>query len=243
MRRSEEVEGMIVNKVDAARSLPPPPPPTSKKLQNALVIGFLIVVVIVSAAVLFYLAFGNKGGSSSNGNTNPTPSATVTLPPGTVPPSTLPSGTPPPTLTPSSQQFDIDTVQSLQFTATLKAPGMAGQEMYTYTWSSKNIDKSSMMMRIDGRFFETQAFFDKIYIVNGAQQKAWLFEMGEWTDISDSFSTQWSTWNATWQSYREHFATWDGLGDLDYTLPNGDIVQIHDISVNPNLSDTLFQHS
>ena len=136
----------------------------------------------------------------------------------------------------------MDAAQSLQFTVTCKAPGVGGQEIYTYTWSTKNIGAPSMMIRIEGRFFQTQAFFNKTYIINGAQQEAWLFEHSEWTDLSDEFSQQWSTWDATWQGYWANLQLWDGLGDIVYTMQNGNTVHIYNISVNPNLPNSLFQH-
>ena len=82
-----------------------------------------------------------------------------------------------------------------------------------------------------------------VYIVNGALQQAWMESGGQWTDLSSAFTSEWSSWDSTFTGYQNNLANWSGVGDWTYTSPNGDSVRIHDISVNPSLSDSLFQHS
>lgn len=252
--RREKMAKTIPNGIDNLP--PPPPPPTSKNPHKTLIVTLLIVLVIVSAAILAYLAIGKPGTLSTNDNTNTSPSPSGTLPTNTLstrtpsptsslstaPPSTLTTTTPPGSASPTTQPTNIEKAQSLQFTVTYTTVGMAGQEMYTYTFSMKNIGSANMMMRIEGRFFETQAFFNKTYILNEAPQKAWVYELGQWTDVSDQFSVQWTTWNNTWQGYREKLLAWNGLDDLYYNVPSGDIVHIYDVLVNPDLTTSLFQH-
>jgi hypothetical protein len=112
------------------------------------------------------------------------------------------------------------------------------QVSFAYTFYAKNIGTSNMMMRVEGNVAGQEA----IYIVNGAQQKAWLFTGGHWVDLSDEFSEQWDTWDQTWQVYRENIVDWVGSGDITYANPGGLTVRIYDIQANPSLPDSLFQH-
>jgi hypothetical protein len=114
---------------------------------------------------------------------------------------------------------------------------VAGESM-DYTYSVKNAGTSSMMMRI-----EMQSAGDSFtYIINGALQKAWIYSGGEWTDFSEMYQTYWETWNSAWQGYHDSLLGWTGAGDWTYTTPNGDTIRIYDISINPSLPDSLFQH-
>ena len=83
---------------------------------------------------------------------------------------------------------------------------------------------------------------DFIYIINGALEKVWAYSDGEWIELSEFFPTYWDTWNSAWQGYRTNLLDWTGYGDWTYTTPNGDSVRIYNISINPSLSDSLFQH-
>jgi len=79
-----------------------------------------------------------------------------------------------------------------------------------------------------------------IYIVNGAQQKAWMYSSNQWIDLSDGFASQWSTWSSTWEGYLKDLTNWSG-GDFTYTSPvSGDTVKIYDVQINPQLPDSLF---
>ncbi len=44
------------------------------------------------------------------------------------------------------------------------------------------------------------------------------------------------------KDYQTSLADWNGLNDWSYTA-NGETVTIHNISVNPSLSDSLFEHT
>jgi hypothetical protein len=124
---------------------------------------------------------------------------------------------------------------SLQFSVDVTSAGVSHSSIYM----AKNVGTSSMMIRVE----ITTSEGNYIYIVNGAQQKAWGYAGGEWTDLSDTFSDQWSSWNSTWTGYESNLLNWSGSGDYRYTAPNGDSVRVYDISVNPSLADSLFEHS
>jgi hypothetical protein len=125
---------------------------------------------------------------------------------------------------------------SLQFSISVTQGGVS---QGTYKYMAKNIGTSSMMIRVE----ITSADGDLIYIVNGAQQKAWGYSGGEWIDLSDTFSDQWDAWNSTWAGYKESLFDWTGTGDWTYTDPDGNSVRVYDIAVNPSLADSLFEHS
>ena len=94
------------------------------------------------------------------------------------------------------------------------------------------------MMRI-----EMQASGESfIYIINGAQEKVWIYSGDEWIDFSQAYPDYWETWNSAWQGYHDSLLDWTGVGDWTYTTPNGDSVRIYDITINPSLPDSLFQH-
>ena len=103
----------------------------------------------------------------------------------------------------------------------------------------KNAQTSDLMMRIEMQ--TTDENF--IYIINGAQEKVWAYSSGQWMELSEGFPTYWETWNSAWQGYKNNLLDWTGIGDWTYTTPNGDSVRIYNISINPQLSDSLFQHS
>jgi hypothetical protein len=125
---------------------------------------------------------------------------------------------------------------SLQFSADVTAGGT----LTTYTYSAKNIGTSNAMLRIEWTGTEGNT----IYIINGAQKQAWLYENGQWNNLSDYFTTYWTQWNSTFTGFKSNLIHWSGSGDYTYTDPNnGDTIRIYNISVNPSLADSLFEHS
>lgn len=131
---------------------------------------------------------------------------------------------------------DVAGASSLQFSADVTAGGVKT----TYTYSAKNIGTSNAMLRIEW----TSSGADNIYIINGAQKQAWIYGDGVWTNYSDFYSEYWSDWNSTFTGIRNSFAShWSG-SDYTYTDPStGDTVRIYNVSVNPSLADSLFEHS
>lgn len=76
---------------------------------------------------------------------------------------------------------------SLQFSVSVTHKGVTRG---TYTYMAKNAGTSSMMMRIEST---TSSGENITYIVNEAQQKALVHSDGQWQDLSDAFTTQWTT--------------------------------------------------
>jgi uncharacterized protein (UPF0333 family) len=133
--------------------------------------------------------------------------------------------------TPTPTAPDVGGATSLQFKVEVTSEGTS----YTNTYMAKNIGSSNMMIRIE--IGDTM-----VYILNGADQKAWTYMDGTWTDISSTFSTEWNSWNTTVSGYQDSLENWTGTGEYTYTEA-GTTIRIFDISVNPTLADSLFQHS
>ena len=138
------------------------------------------------------------------------------------------------TPTPTATAPDVGGASSLQFSVEVTSE----DTVYTNTYMAKNIGTSDMMMRIE----MSSTDGDIIYIVNGAEQKVWMGMGGEWTDMSSSFSDEWDSWSTTVSGYQDELVDWTGTGEWTYT-EDGTTVRIYDISVNPTLEDSLFQHS
>ncbi len=116
----------------------------------------------------------------------------------------------------------------------------AVQMVNDYTFSVKNTGTTTMMMRIEGIISNQSA----LYIINGAQQKAWNYSNGKWTDLSPAFSAQYDLWSETWREYCDNLSAWLGTDEYSYTdPPTGNNIRLYSITVNPELSDSLFQHS
>ena len=126
---------------------------------------------------------------------------------------------------------DISGASSLQFHVSLTGENYSSD----YTLQAKNIGTSNLMMRIDGTFVGQ----DLIYIVNGVQQKVWIYEGGTWVDLSSSYSTYWSQWSQAFAGYQTDLSGWTGGS---WTSSDGSVT-INDVQVNPSLSDSLFEHS
>jgi hypothetical protein len=203
-------------------NLPPPPPSSTSRGSRKTLIAVIVIVVIVAVIVGVYFATRGGGGGPSP-STTPTPTSSA-------------AATPTPTATASSSAGgNVAGASSLQYTVDVTGGSSAG----TYKFMAKNIGTSNMMVRVE----ITSSSGNIIEIINGAQQKAWLYANGAWTDLSTSFSSEWSSWSSTLTGYKNNLASWPGYGDWTYTNPDGSTVRIHDITVNPSLADSLFSHS
>jgi hypothetical protein len=198
------------------------PPPTSKRSRKTL-IAVIVIILIVALAVGVYLA---TRGTSTNPSTTPTPTPSS-------------GATPTPTATSSGTGANVAGASSLQFTETIT--NSSGAVQGTYTYSAKNIGTSNMMIRIE--ISNVPSSDNMVFIVNGALQQAWLETGGQWTDMSSAFTSNWNSWKSTFVGVQNNLTSWTGAGDYTYADPQGDSVRISNISVNPSLADSLFQHS
>jgi hypothetical protein len=134
--------------------------------------------------------------------------------------------------TPTPTPAGIEGASSLQYSVEITGGASAG----SYVFYAKNIGTDDMMIRVECPLGE----MDFVYIVNGAEQKAWKDEGAGWEDLSDTFSTEWDLWQPTFQAYTDNLATWTE-GEWTYTDAEGAEVRIYDITVNPSLEDSLFE--
>ena len=217
----------IINTILAMASPPPPPPSQSKRSRKPL-IAVLIIILIVALIIGIYLATGGIGT-----NTSVTPTATPNSG-ATATPSSGATSTP----TSSGTGVNVAGASSLQFTVSIT--NSSGGAMTSYTYSAKNAGTTNMMIRVE--FTDPNGGGSFAYIVNGAQQKAWMQTGGQWIDLTSSFANEFDSWDSTFKSYQTSLADWNGLGDWSYTV-NGETIRIHDIRVNPSLPDSMFEHS
>jgi cytoskeletal protein RodZ len=208
-----------------------PPPPEKRSRKKGLIALIVIAIVVVAAAVGAYAVLNN--GSNNNNNSTPTPTPTHTTGASSTPSSSTSST--PTSSTPSSN--GVATASSLQFSIDVTSGGV---KQFTYTYMAKNAGTNNLMLRIETT---DSSGTTSIYIVNGVLQKAWTYDGTEWTDISSTYSMQYNTWDASFVGYQNSLTSWAGAGGYTYTAPNGDSVRYYDIAVNPNLSDSLFEHT
>jgi hypothetical protein len=211
-----------------------------KSAISMLIAAIVIIIVVVAAAGAGYYL------TSQNPAATPAPSASPTASPTQTPAATsspetseTPLVTQSPALSPtpgSSQPLNVAGATSLRYSVSLTE---AGVFQGSYTFQGKNAETSNFKMRID---FTDKSGDQSTYIVNGADHKAWIFESGQWQDVSVAYDAQFSSWNNLWQGYTNSLLSWNGIGDYSYT--QGDAtVKIYDVSVNPVLADSLFQHT
>ena len=196
-----------------------------KKGMSKNIIVLIIVAVLAVSVIAVYLAM--SGGPSDGAATDTTNNGGTT--------DTTNDGGTTDTTNNGGTTVDVSGASSLQFKVTMDP---ADGDSIDYTYSVKNAGTSSLMMRI-----EMQASGESfIYIINGAQAKVWMYSGDQWMDFSEMYPTYWETWNSAWQGYHDSLLDWTGVGDWTYTTPNGDTVRIHNITINPSLADSLFEH-
>jgi hypothetical protein len=210
-----------INAIDSSSSSTP----TQKKSRKTLWIILLAVILIVIIAVGAFIAMGGLGTNNSEATPTPTPGGNPT-------PTTGASSTP----TPSVTGADISGASSLQYSVEVTSGGVS---QGSYTYYGKNAGTDNFMMRID---YTDDTGSQGAFIINSAQQKAWAYSDGEWTDVSAAYSMQYDTWNTLWQGYVGYLGAWTGIGDYTYSA-GGDSVRIYGVSVNPSLPDSLFTPS
>ena len=185
---------------------------------SKLVIVVIIVVAVLVVGIVAYLGMSGGGGGSGGGGSGG----------GNGDGGNGGDGN-------GGTTVDVAGATSLKFSVSVTQAGV-GQEVATY--SVKNAGTDSAMMRIDMTDASGENY---VYIINGAQEKVWIYSEDEWTDLSIAYTTYWDTWNSAWEGYRDSLSDWTGLGDWSYTSPDGDSVRIYDINVNPSLADSLFE--
>ena len=202
---------------------------------SKMIIAAVLVVIIVVAALGAYALSTQT--APPTGSPSPTVSPSSSVSPtqtASASPGSTSTSTPAATAS-SSVPPNVAGASSLKYSVSVTENGVLEG---AYTFWGKNTGTSNFMMRIEF----TDIDGNSIYIFNGAQQKAWTFSDGKWTDISDLYSMQYGLWNNLWQGYVTNLSAWAGTGDYSYSA-EGTTVRIYDISVNPALDDSLFVHT
>jgi hypothetical protein len=200
---------------------------STRAVSTLLVVAIVVIAVVVVGAGV-YLA--TRGGGTSPG-TSPTPTPTSSS-------SATATATPKPTSTSTSS---IGTASSYTFNETGTASN--GTVLDTLYYATKNIGTSNVELI---EVISTPSGGTIEYIVNGVQQKAWVYSDGQWTDISSAYTSQLSTVQSTAGIYVNMLEHYGGSGSFTYTIPSGqpnsgDTATFSNIQINPSLPDSMFQ--
>jgi len=207
----------IFNSINAVSS--PTSSPPKKSSRKTLIVAVVIILIVALVAGVYFATRGNSG---TNSSATPTPTSSSSATPN---PSTSGTGS------------NVAGASSLQFTASVT--NSSGELQETSTYYAKDIGTSNIMLRMELTDSSGNNF---VYIVNGAQQKAWMESGGQWIDISASYTSQLSSLNKSFTLFQTNLAGWTGVGDWTYTSSGG-TARVYNISVNPSLSDSLFTPS
>jgi hypothetical protein len=193
---------------------------------STLIIVAIVVIAVVVVGVGVYLATRGSGTSLSTSPT-PIPSSTASA-----------TATPTPT---STSTIGIATATSYAFNETGTASN--GTVLDTLYYATKNLGTSNVEL-IEVVNSPSGGTFE--YIVNGVQQKAWVYSDGQWTDISSAYTSQLSTVESTAGIYVNMLKAFGGSGSFTYTMPSGqpnagDKATFTNIQINPSLPDSMFQ--
>jgi len=211
---------------------------------STLLVVAVIVVAVVVIGVGAYLATRGGSGTSPSPGVSPTPTSTstATTPPSTTPGSTSTASTATPTLAPTStSSSNIAGATSYEFNETGTASN--GTVLDTIYYATKNLGTPNVDL-IEVVSTPSSGMLE--YIINGAQQKVWVYEGGQWTDISTEYSATLSSVQSSAGIYVNMLVGWGGSGSFKYTVPSGqpnagDTATFTNIQINPNLPDSLFQ--
>jgi len=207
----------------------------SGKTAHAISAIVIVIIIVVAAIVVGVGVYIGTRVSTSGPNTSatatpaasstPTPVATPTPAPSTGP-------TPTSTATPTG----LGNATSYEFNATeISDIGAPVANLY---YATKNLGTSNEELIW---VVTTPSTGTSEYIINGIEQKAWIYSNGQWTDVSSQFGSQQSN-----VEIEGMLGGWKGSGGFTYTIPfggegGGDTVTFTNIQINPSLPDSSFQ--
>ena len=205
---------------------------------SALVIVVIVVIAVVVVGVGVYVA---TRGSGSSPSASPTPTSTSSPRSSSTPTTT---STPTATATPkptSSSTSGIGSATSYEFNETGTAPN--GTVVNTEYYATKNLGTANVDLI---EVVTTPSSGTLEYIINGGLQKAWVYQDGQWTDISTAYASISPTVQSSAGIYVNMLEGWGGSGSFTYTIPSGQTnagfkATFTNIHINPSLPDSLFQ--
>jgi hypothetical protein len=212
-------------------------------ISTLLVVGVVVAVILVAGVAAYVFMNQNPGPSQSPEPTStpqvtntPSQSAIATATPQpTLQETSATSSTPNPTSTPSGE-LSVSGANSLQYIISATSNGVS---QGSYTYYGKNIGTNNFMLRIEKT--ETDGS-QEIFIFNSQLQKDWTYIDNKWAEETGTYyQLRLNVWKTSWDGYVSALAGWSGLGEYSYTQ-GSKTVRISNISVNPSLADSLFEH-
>jgi hypothetical protein len=196
---------------------------STRAISTLIIVAIVVIAVVVVGAGVYLATRGNGTGPSTS--PTPIPSSTASA-----------TATPTPTSTSS-----IASATSYEFNETGTASN--GTVLDTIYYATKNLGTSNVELI---EVVNSSSGGTIEYIVNGVQQKAWVYSAGQWTDISSSYTSQLSTVESTAGIYVNMLKAYGGSGSFTYTVPSGqpnagDKATFTNIQINPSLPDSMFQ--
>ena len=140
--------------------------------------------------------------------------------------------TPTPTPTPG-----IEDATSMTFDVNATVGGVQEFDKFTV----KNLDTDDVWLRVDQTDAQGNSF---IYIMKQADQEAWA-NFGEWMDVSSDWATYADNTLIGYvglDNYLQELENWSGTGNHEFTQ-NGDSFEISNIFIDPDVADSVFDHT
>lgn len=110
----------------------------------------------------------------------------------------------------------------------------------TEVFSGKYIGTSELLVRID--VLGGSAGNWSYVLDTGLQRSLNRTDDGVWV-TSSNYTFDWNHWGPRWTRMVNNLKNWSGTGDYSYNSSRGNPLLIYNIEVNPDLPDSLFQHS
>lgn len=130
----------------------------------------------------------------------------------------------------------ITSASSIEFKIDLETPETGKS---TTRYRARNLDATP-----DFRIDTTMGGQEFSYILNGSEEKGWVYSNGKWTEFTEmpgfDWDTYWNQYHSSYEEYSNELAEgWTG-GDYEWSS-GGYSYKLYDIEVNPSLSDSIFQ--
>ena len=190
-------------------------------MKRYAVLGIIIALVVSIAAI------GCTSSKSTKHKSTPTPTTAVSTP--------TTEATAEPTETAVANE--AATATSLDFTVQVNTQNVS----CAYRYRARNIGTTSL----DFRYDLTSDQVNAAYILKGSTRQGWVYSGGQWiefTTMYQDFDHFWDSFYYGFESYHSYLAEeWTGLQGWTYTIPGVGTVTYSNITINPTLSDDIFQ--
>jgi hypothetical protein len=208
----------------------------SSGISTLLLVGVVVAVILVAGVAAYVFMNQNPAPSQSP---EPTSTPQVTNAPSqsamgtaTSQPTSQAAATASPT---SLLTQNVSGANSLQFTVSTTSNGVFEGSRTLY---GKDIGTDNFRLRIESTGTD---FSQTIDIAYGG--KAWIYMDNEWSDWGGGINQQMrcNILRSLWQQHVDALSGWSGIGEYSYSQGEKTF-QISNISVDPSLADSLFEH-